>query len=292
MTAIPMTKPHIQISVVGTDKRGVIARFTGEIFRAGGNIEDLEQHVQDQVFAMSVLVDASELKVSREDFEKALQAAGSDLQMEVRVVHTDRPRRQRIALLVTREPACPEAMIRAWKAGRINGDIAIAIGTSPVLEKLATDAGLPFHHVETGNQATNEEKILELLAATDVDLVVLARYMRILSPKFVLRYPSRIINLHPSLLPSFPGASAYRQAHQFGARIIGCTAHYVTTDLDRGPVIAQSAFQAEADGPEKPEDVIAKGQKLEGETLLRAVQLHLSGRLRIIRNKVEILPEK
>jgi len=286
-----MARPLLQISVVGADKRGVIARFTGEIFKAGGNIEDLEQHVQDQVFAMSVLVDVSELKIPREQFEKALQQAGADLQMEVRLVHSDRPRRQRVAVLVTREPACPEALIRAWKEGRINGDIVTVIGTAPALEKLAKDAGLPFHHVETGNQSSNETKILELLSAADVDLVVLARYMRILSPKFVLRYPSRIINLHPSLLPSFPGASAYRQAHQFGARVIGCTAHYVTTDLDRGPVIAQSAFTAEQNGPEKIEDLIARGQALEGETLLRAVQLHLSGRLRVIRNKVEILAQ-
>jgi len=286
-----MARPHLQISVVGADKRGVIARFTGEIFKAGGNIEDLEQHVQDQVFAMSVLVDVSELKISREEFEKNLQAAGADLQMEVKVSHQDRPQRARIGVLVTREPACLEALIRAQKSGTLGGDIVIVIGTSTELEKTAKAAGLPFHHVETGNQATNESKILELLSAANVDLVVLARYMRILSPKFVLRYLSRIINLHPSLLPSFPGAAAYRQAHQFGARVIGCTAHYVTTDLDRGPVIAQSAFTAEANGPENPEDIIRRGQTLEGETLLRAVQLHLAGRLKIVRNKVEILPE-
>ncbi|MCW5827950.1 MAG: formyltetrahydrofolate deformylase [Deltaproteobacteria bacterium] len=286
-----MARPLIQINVVGTDKRGVIARFTGEIFKAGGNIEDLEQHVQDQVFAMTLEVDASDLKVPRAEFDQALRIAAEDLQMELRVYHHDQPRRARVGVLVTREPACLNALLAAQKSGQLNGDIVTVIGTTDALAPLAMDAGLQFHHVETGNQAVNEGKILEILSGANIDLVVLARYMRILSPKFVLRYLSRIINLHPSLLPSFPGASAYRQAHQFGARIVGCTAHYVTTDLDRGPVIAQSAFAVETSGQEKIEDIIRRGQALEGETLLRAVQLHLAGRLRIVRNKVEILSE-
>src|SRR5437867_1355301 len=126
----------------------------------------------------------------------------------------------------------------------------------------------------------------EKLKKYDVDLIVLARYMKVLSPNFVWRYPNRIINIHPSLLPAFPGAYAYVQAYERGAKIVGCTAHYVTEDLDQGPIIFQDAFAI--DENETLESLKKKGQRLEARTLLEAAKMHLDGRLEVYWGKVHV----
>jgi formyltetrahydrofolate deformylase len=151
---------------------------------------------------------------------------------------------------------------------------------------MAHEAGIPFHTVTHTDQDDAEDKILQLIEQYNIDLIVLARYMRILTPNFVWRYPNRIINIHPSLLPAFPGAYAYVQAYERGAKIVGCTAHFVTEDLDQGPIICQESFKVA--NIDTLETIKRKGQELEATTLLEAVMLYLENKLEVYWGKVYI----
>ena len=143
---------------------------------------------------------------------------------------------------------------------------------------------IPFVVIDQRNQEEAEAKILQVCKKHDIDLIVLARYMRILSPNFVWRFPNRIINIHPSLLPAFPGALAYEQAYERGTKIIGVTAHYVTENLDQGPIIFQDSFKVSPD--DTLESIKRSGQKLEANTLLRAAKMHLANKLDVRWRKV------
>ena len=151
---------------------------------------------------------------------------------------------------------------------------------------MATKAKIPFIVIEESNQEKAEEKIMEVCKKHEIDLIVLARYMKILSPNFVWRYPNRIINIHPSLLPAFPGALAYTQAYERGTKIVGVTSHYVTENLDQGPIIFQDSFKVDPNDP--LEEIKSKGQKLEADTLLKAVKMHLENKLEVRWRKVHV----
>ncbi|MDQ4100747.1 MAG: formyltetrahydrofolate deformylase, partial [Thermoproteota archaeon] len=206
-------------------------------------------------------------------------------------VHYQEPNRlQNIAILVSKEPHCLVGLLRAKKRGEIKSNISVIIGSDATLKSIADDAGIPFHAVVHHEQAEAEKKILQLIEQYNIDLIVLARYMRILTPNFVWRYPNRIINIHPSLLPAFPGAYAYVQAYERGARIIGCTAHFVTEDLDQGPIIHQESFKVSTS--DTLETIKKKGQELEAATLLEAVKLCLENKLEVYWGKVYIKEDK
>jgi len=191
--------------------------------------------------------------------------------MEIKLRLTDPRRRQRFALMVTREPHCPEAILAAVANRTLKADPVVVVSNHPDLAPLSGKAGLPFTHVPWEDRVSAEAQALRLLDEQEVDFVVLARFMKILSPNFVWRYKNKIINLHPSLLPSFPGPQAYRQAYETGVKIVGVTAHFVSMNLDEGPIIAQDAFRVRPQMALK--DLIAAGQKLEGRTLVKAVKL-------------------
>ena len=151
---------------------------------------------------------------------------------------------------------------------------------------MAKKVKIPFVAVEEKTQAKAEEKLISICKKYNVDLIVLARYMRILNPNFVWRYPNRIINIHPSLLPAFPGALAYAQAFERGTKIVGVTSHYVTENLDQGPIIFQDSFEVDPD--DTLEKIKEKGQRLEATTLLKAMKLHLENKLEVRWRKVHI----
>jgi formyltetrahydrofolate deformylase len=155
-----------------------------------------------------------------------------------------------------------------------------------MLETIAKKAKIPFIVIEESNQEKAEEKIMEVCKKYEIDLIVLARYMKILSPNFVWRYPNRIINIHPSLLPAFPGALAYTQAYERGTKIVGVTSHYVTENLDQGPIIFQDSFKV--DPNDTLEEIRSKGQKLEADTLLKAIKMHLENKLEVRWRKVHV----
>jgi formyltetrahydrofolate deformylase len=279
-----MEKIVVEITIVGKDHEGVVAGFTNFIFQNGGNIEKINQNVIKSLFGMYLEASFTK-KIDTVKFSQQAEKLAKSLRMEVNI-HYEVSKRKRVAVLVTKEPHCLEAILDARTKKQLRGEIAVIIGTENTLSKLAKKAKIPFVLVSEKEQSSAEEKIILTSKKYNVDLIVLARYMRILAPNFVWRYPNRIINIHPSLLPAFPGAFAYVQAYERGAKIVGCTAHYVTEDLDQGPIIFQDAFAIDED--ETLESLKRKGKRLEARTLLEAVKMHLDGRLEVYWGKVHV----
>ena len=277
-----MRKTVVGITVVGKDREGIVATFTNFAFSKGGNIEKVNQNVIKGLFGMYLEVSFSKI-VDIKKFDTEIQSLAKKEKMDVSTHHETNSEKN-IAILVTKEPLCLETILN--KAKSLKGKISVIIGTEKTLEPLAKKAKIPFVAVEEKNQQKAEEKIIEICKKYNIDLISLARYMRILSPNFVWRYPNRIINIHPSLLPAFPGASAYAQAYERGTKIVGVTSHYVTENLDQGPIIFQDSFKV--DPNDTLEKIKAKGQKLEAETLLKATKMHLENKLEVRWRKVHI----
>lgn len=277
-------KTIVEVTVVGKDRKGVVADITNYIFGNGGNIEKISQNVVRGLFGMQL--EASFQHADHREFDKGLQELAKKLQMEIKVHYQEPDRPRNVALFVSKEPHCIERILQGRKKNEIEANLAVVVGSEPSLKPIADAAGIPFHSVTHIDQAEAERNILQLIEKYNVDVIVLARYMRILTPNFVWRYPNRVINIHPSLLPAFPGAYAYVQAYERGAKIVGCTAHFVTEDLDQGPIISQNSFKVQQS--DTLETIKKKGQELEAETLFEAVKLYLEGRLEVYWGKVHI----
>jgi formyltetrahydrofolate deformylase len=266
------------ITVIGRDKTGVVARITSFLFEQKANIEALEEQVTRGQFSMTVQVSWRDAQLNRPAVTGGLEALARELEMEIKVRFTEPRRRQRMALMVTKEPHCLEKLLDAIASGRLKrAEAAVIMSNRRDLEPLARKARLPFVHIPWEDRLKGELAALKALDEYEIDFVVLARFMKILSPNFVWRYKNKIINIHPSLLPSFPGPQAYRQAYEQGVKIIGVSSHFVTMNLDEGPIIAQDCFHVRPQMSLK--EIIAAGQKLEATTLLKAVKLYLDNRL-------------
>jgi formyltetrahydrofolate deformylase len=271
-------KKYATLTVIGRDKTGVVARITSFLFEQRANIEALEEQVTRGQFSMTVQASWKEEHLDGAAISLGLDALAKDLRMEIKVRFTERGRRQRMAILATREPHCLQTLLEAIRSGRLNkAEPALVLSNRGDLEPLAKKAGLPFLCIPWDDRLKGEQAALQALDEHEIDFLVLARFMKILSPNFVWRFKNKIINIHPSLLPSFPGPQAYRQAYEQGVKIIGVSSHFVTMNLDEGPIIAQDCFHVRPNMSLK--DIIAAGQKLEARTLLRAVKLYLDKRL-------------
>jgi formyltetrahydrofolate deformylase len=281
-------KTLIEVTVVGADRKGVVADITNFIFNNSGNIEKINQNVVRGLFGMQLEASFAE-GISRNQIDKGLKQLAKKLSMEIKVHYQEPNRLQNVAIFVSKEPHCLTRLLDAKKKNQIEANIPVIIGSDAMLKSIADNSGIPFHAVVHADQAEAEKRILHLIEQYDIDLIVLARYMRILTPNFVWRYPNRIINIHPSLLPAFPGAYAYVQAYERGARIIGCTAHFVTEDLDQGPIIHQESFKVSTD--DSLDTIQKKGQELEAAVLLEAVKLYLEDKLEVYWGKVYIKEE-
>ncbi len=277
-----MKKTVVGITVVGKDREGIVAAFTNFAFSRGGNIEKVNQNVIKNLFGMYLEVSFSK-KLDVKKFDIEIQNLAKKEKMDVNT-HHETNLEKNIAVFVTKEPLCLQTFIANRKS--LKGKISVIIGTEKSLEPIARKAKIPFIAVEEKNQTKAEEKIIDICKKYNIDLISLARYMRILSPNFVWRYPNRIINIHPSLLPAFPGASAYAQAYERGTKIVGVTSHYVTENLDQGPIIFQDSFKV--DPNDTLEKIKSKGQKLEADTLLKATKMHLENKLEVRWRKVHI----
>jgi formyltetrahydrofolate deformylase len=270
-------KRFATITVIGSDKTGVVARVTGYLFDQKANIEALEEQVTRGQFSMTIQASWKarllDIKALRAGFDRLARALG----MEIKLRFTEPHRLQRMAILVTRESHCLEGLLASAKPGRLNAESALVLSNRHDLEAMARDHGVTFVVVPWEDRAKAEARALNLLDDFEIDFIVLARFMKILSPNFVWRYKNKIINIHPSLLPSFPGPQAYRQAYEQGVKIIGVTSHFVTMRLDEGPIIAQGSFNVRPNWGLK--EIVAAGQKLETQVLLKAVKLYLAKRL-------------
>ncbi|MBL68911.1 MAG: formyl transferase [Verrucomicrobiales bacterium] len=271
-------KQFATITVIGRDKTGVIARVTSFLFEQQANIEALEEAVTRGQFSMVLQASWREGRLEPAALRRGLQGLGRELGMEIKLRLTDPKRLQRCAVMVTREPACPAALLEEFKNGRLKkAEPVVVIGNRPDLESLAKKHKLPFVHIPWNDRKRAERRVLDALEKHEVDFVVLARFMKILSPDFVWRYKNKIINIHPSLLPSFPGPQAYRQAYEHGVKIVGVTAHFVSMHLDEGPIIAQDSFTVKPGWSLK--QIVVEGQRREAKTLVKAVKTYLTKRL-------------
>ena len=278
----PMKKTLVGITVVGKDKEGIVASFTNFVFERKGNLEKVNQNVIKGLFGMYLEASFTK-KIDIAKFDSDLQRLAKKLKMEVSSHHETNSQKN-IAIFVTKESHCLDVFLRDNKKKDLKGKISVIIGTEKTLSSKVKNLHIPFVLIDEKNQERAEAKILQVCKKHDIDLIVLARYMRILSPNFVWRFPNRIINIHPSLLPAFPGALAYEQAFERGTKIIGVTAHYVTENLDQGPIIFQDSFKVSPD--DTLESIKGSGQKLEADTLLRAAKMHLTNKLDVRWRKV------
>lgn len=205
---------------------------------------------------------------------------------------TQKSSKNRIAIMVSKHSHCLKTLLENFKAKTLGGELVLVISNHSDCELLVREFGIPFHHISfnLGNKDEIETMQLELLNSQQIDLVVLARYMQILSPNFVNAYSNRIINIHHSLLPAFPGANPYQQAFDRGVKMIGATSHYVTADLDQGPIIEQEAIHIAPN--DTANDYMEKGRNIESVVLMRAVRWHLENRITMNGNKCLVLADR
>jgi formyltetrahydrofolate deformylase len=275
----------IEVTVIGKDRKGVVAEITSAIFNRGGNIQQISQNVVRGLFGMQL--EASFNKIDKRALDETLLQLSKKLNMEIKTHYQESNRSKNIAILVSNEEHCLQKILDARRNKEICANLSVVIGSDYKFKQMARNAGVPYRVVvNSKSQEDTEARILKLIEEFNIDLIVLARYMRVLSPNFVWRYPNRIINIHPSLLPAFPGAFAYVQAFEKGAKIVGCTAHFITDELDQGPIICQDAFDVLPS--DTLESIKSKGRELEAKTLIKAITLYLEGKLEVNWRRVEI----
>lgn len=277
------------VSVVGHDQKGVVARFATYLAERGINIEDIEQRVVRGTFLMDMLVDLRDVTVDLSTLITGLLELGKSIGMDVRVQLHSEKRRKRIVLLASKEPHCLTRLLDDVKDGRIHAEVVGVLANHPTLEPIAAAHGVPFAWRSSDDVADHFAWLGAQLKTLAPDGVALARYMRILPGELVAQYPHRIINIHPSLLPFFPGAAPYKQAYESGVRVSGCTAHFVTEQLDQGPVILQDVFRIDVGG-DSLDDVKLKGVELEAKTLSEAVRMFVDDELVVVEGNVVFKP--
>jgi len=283
-----MTEHTIRLLIACPDARGIIAAVAAFISRYDGNILDADQHVDPEhgEFFMRVEIDPAGFRLNQDNFQDAWQPLADQYDMRWQV-HWGTSMR-RMAVFVSRASHCLADLLWRHEYGEIKADIPLVISNHPDLRESVERRGIAFHHlpVAADNKTAQEDRASSLLRDAQVDFIVLARYMQILSPDFVARFPNCIINIHHSFLPAFGGARPYRQAFERGVKIIGATSHYVTDDLDEGPIIAQQTLAV--DHRDAVDDLVRKGRDLERVVLATAVRLHLEDRILTSRNKTVV----
>ncbi len=271
------------------DRPGIVAALTGFIHENCGNIVHLDQHVDQEadVFFARVEWQPGPAGHSREHLREALDALVRPLEPMGMSLDFD-DRRPRMAIFVTRESHCLYDLLVRVESGDLPVDIPLIVSNHETLRPDAEKFGIPFHHVPITREikAEQEKRQLALLAEHDVDVVVLARYMQILSEDFLDAFGGAVINIHHSFLPAFIGARPYHQAYERGVKIIGATSHYVTSELDRGPIIEQDVIRVSHE--DTIEDLIRQGKDLEKIVLARAVWHHARHRVLTYNNKTVV----
>jgi formyltetrahydrofolate deformylase len=281
-----MASPQIGTLLVACpDQKGIVAAVAQMLFALGANIVDSDQHT-DRVASMFFQRIRFELDGDETAIAHALRGLAPRFQLEWRV--TFGSPLPRVAMFCSKQEHCLYDLLIRYRAGELPCEVALVISNHPTLAHVAQHFGVPYHHLPTtpATKAAQESAALSLLEEARIDLVVLARYMQILSPAVVERYPARIINIHHSFLPAFVGANPYRQAYEKGVKLIGATSHYVTPELDQGPIIEQAVVRCSH--RDHPEELVRKGKDLEAYALSRAVRAHLEDRVLVYAGKTVV----
>jgi len=271
------------------DQKGIIASVTEFIHQRNGNIIYIDQYVdrsQDAFFMRMVVEDSNktiDFKTFKNDFVLELGAA-----FQLKCYFYQEERFPKMAVFVSKYDHCLYDILSQQRSGKLNCEIPFIISNHKDLEGIAKQFEIPFFHIPVSkeNKKEAEEKQLEILKQYQVDFIVLARYMQIVSSKLIDLYPSKIINIHHSFLPAFPGAKPYHSAFNRGVKIIGATSHYVTEELDAGPIIEQDIVRVSHEHDVK--DLINKGQDLERMVLLRGLKLHCDRKIMVYNNKTVV----
>jgi formyltetrahydrofolate deformylase len=271
------------------DQKGIIASVTEFIHQRNGNIIYIDQYVdrsQDAFFMRMVVEDSNktiDFKTFKNDFVLELGVA-----FQLKCDFYQEERFPKMAVFVSKYDHCLYDILSQQRSGKLNCEIPFIISNHKDLEGIAKQFEIPFFHIPVSkeNKKEAEEKQLEILKQYQVDFIVLARYMQIVSSKLIDLYPSKIINIHHSFLPAFPGAKPYHSAFNRGVKIIGATSHYVTEELDAGPIIEQDIVRVSHEHDVK--DLIDKGQDLERMVLLRGLKLHCDRKIMVYNNKTVV----
>jgi len=270
------------------DQKGLVAAIADFLYRHDANIVHADQHqdAENNLFLMRVEWDLNGFGLTPETFEQAFTPIAERFQMQWKLKLSQQ--RPRIAIMVSHYDHCLVDLLYRHQSGELACDIPLIISNHKDTQRLADFYGIPFHHIEVtkDNKAEAEARQFALFDEHKIDLIVLARYMQILSPDFVKRYPQRIINIHHSFLPAFIGARPYHRAFERGVKLIGATSHYVTEVLDEGPIIEQDLMRVSH--RDQIEDLIQKGRDLEKVVLSRAVRWHIENRILLYANKTVI----
>lgn len=285
----PSQRQTARLLISCPDRPGIVAAVSQFLYSHGANILDAAQHSTDPTggtFFMRMVFYLEDLDVTRPQFERAFaEVVAGPFAMSWRVAYADETKR--MAVLVSKYDHCLLELLWRTRSGEFDVDIPFVVSNHDDLRETAESFGLPFHHlpVTKETKAEQEAQVLGLLEG-QIDFVVLARYMQILSPAFVSRYPGRVLNIHHSFLPAFVGANPYRHAYERGVKLIGATAHYVTDDLDEGPIIEQDV--ARVSHKESAKDLVRVGREIERTVLARAVAAHLEDRVLVFGNKTVV----
>jgi formyltetrahydrofolate deformylase len=284
---MPTASPTAALLISCPDQKGLVAKFANFIYANGGNIIYADQHTDFTagLFLTRIEWQLEGFNLPRELIGPAFNAIAQPLQANWQLHFSDNI--PRIALWVSRQDHCLFDLIWRQRAGEFSAEIPLIISNHGQLQGIAEQFGIAYHHlpVTPDNKPDQEAKQLELLQQYKIDLVVLAKYMQILSPDFVAQF-SQVINIHHSFLPAFAGANPYQRAYERGVKIIGATAHYVTQDLDEGPIIEQDVVRVSH--RDQVADLIRKGKDLERIVLARAVRLHLQNRVLVYGNRTVV----
>lgn len=269
------------------DQRGLVAKFANFIYSHNGNIIHADQHTDftPGLFLTRIEWQLEGFDLSREEIAAKFNPIAQPLQANWQLHFSDKIRR--IAIWVSRQDHCLLDLIWRWKSQEIIAEIPLIMSNHPNLQPIAEQYGIEFHYlpITKENKAEQEIKQLKLLKQYKIDLVVLAKYMQILSEDFIKSFP-KIINIHHSFLPAFVGANPYERAYERGVKVIGATAHYVTSELDAGPIIEQDVVRVSH--RDEVSDLIRKGKDLERIVLARAVRFHLQNRVLVYGNRTVV----
>jgi formyltetrahydrofolate deformylase len=268
------------------DQRGIVAAVANFIVEHNGNVVHADQHVDlapdgTPVFFQRVEFELAGFDVARDEIGTTFAPVAERFGMHTDVRFSDE--RIPTAIMVSRQPHCLADLLVRWSSGELDCDLRVVVANHPDHAQLCAGLGVPYVCHPVSEDGDQEAAVLATLAEHGVELVVLARYMRILSPRAIAAYPSRIINIHHSFLPAFAGANPYRQAHDRGVKLIGATAHYATDDLDEGPIIDQETVRVSH--RDDVAHLTRAGRDLETIVLARAVRAHLEHRVLVYGRK-------
>jgi len=260
------------------DRKGLVAAISSLLSEHGINIIDLQQHTDEEnIFFQRIHFDMTDMDIGREELESLLKIECGRYEMEWRIAYSNV--KKRVAIFVSKYEHCIYDLLLRHRLGELDCEIPMVISNHEDLRAFSEGFGLPYYvfPINKENKREQEEKEIALLKEHNIDLIVMARYMQILSDEMIDTFPQQIINIHHSTLPAFKGAKPYHQAHERGVKQVGATAHYATGDLDEGPIIAQGI--EECSHADSVDDLVRKGRDIERVTLAKAVRAHLDDRI-------------